>query len=470
MLCDGNVTCGLDDPNGTRSFGNIKLSSVDAIWRDLRYAERKQRLAEGRSCDGCSLHHVVQGAMPERASAPRRLIVEATVVCNIRCQNDACFKNNDPNEQTRTSNFLPLDVFKSLIDQTASGVEFMWFLNYGEPFLHPHAEDMIAYAKQKNPGMRIHSSTNGIPFARPGRAEKLARSGLDHMTFTIAGIDQPTYVRYHGRGSADAALDGLRRVCEAKRELGLSTPVVHWRYLLFHWNDSAETITKVKARAAEMGVDELRFYLTHIPAGGATRRLAFGSPDHHEIADLAAASHGMRPDDDGLFLREDQEHLGPYRWSAPTARVRLHAQGRFASLALSRPPQTPEASVVVTLPWSKFTTRVAGDGAWASMRIFVPRRYRRSQLVATLATSSWFPVDDDVPDIRCLGVMVAEGEVGGGNAIRFGALAVKVPHLREKVRKAERHLSARMRSLRARLAVRPHASEALAALTKKHRP
>ena len=165
VLCDGNVTCGLDDPNGTRSFGNIKLSSVNAIWRDLRYAERKQRLAEGRSCDGCSLHHVVEGAMPERVSAPRRLIVEATVVCNIRCQNDACFKNNDPSEQTRASRFLPLDVFKSLLDQTASGVEFMWFLNYGEPFLHPQAEDMIAYAKQKNPGMRVVSSTNGIPEA-----------------------------------------------------------------------------------------------------------------------------------------------------------------------------------------------------------------------------------------------------------------------------------------------------------------
>jgi hypothetical protein len=329
-----------------------------------------------------------------------------------------------------------MDVFKSLLDQTASGVEFMWFLNYGEPFLHPQAEDMIAYAKQKNPGMRVVSSTNGIPFARPGRAEKLVRSGVDHLTFTIAGIDQPTYVRYHGRGSASAALDGLRRVCAAKRELGVSTPVVQWRYLLFHWNDSAETIANVKALAAEMGVDELRFYLTHIPAGGATRRLAFGSPDHHEIADLAAASHGMRPDDDGLFLREDQEHLGPYRWSAPTARVRLDASGRFASLALSRPPETPEAKVVVTLPWTTFRTRVAGDGAWASMRIFVPRRYRHSRLVATLATSSWFPVDDDVPDIRCLGVMVAEGTVAGDRTIVIGARAIKVPRLHEKVRNA----------------------------------
>jgi hypothetical protein len=327
-----------------------------------------------------------------------------------------------------------MDVFKNLLDQTASGVEFMWFLNYGEPFLHPQAEDMIAYAKQKNPGMRIVSSTNGVPFARPGRAEKLVRSGVDHMTFTIAGIDQPTYVRYHGRGSADAALGGLRRVCEAKRELGFSTPVVQWRYLLFHWNDSAETIANVKALAAEMGVDELRFYLTHIPAGGATRRLAFGSPDHNEIADLADASHGMRPDDDGLFLREDQKHLGPYRWSAPTARVRLRARGRFASLALSRPPQTPAADVVVSLPWSTFTTRVAGDGAWTRTRIFVPRRYRRSKLVTTLATSAWFPVDDDVPDIRCLGVMVAEGEVAGEETFFFGARSIKVPHLRARAR------------------------------------
>jgi len=256
----------------------------------------------------------------------------------------------------------------------------------------------------------------------------------------------------------------------AKRELGLSTPVVQWRYLLFHWNDSAETIAEVKERAAEMGVDELRFYLTHIPAGGATRRLAFGSPDHHEIADLADASHGMRPDDDGLFLREEQEHLGPYRWSAPTARVRLRVQRRFASLALMRPSCTPDAGVVVTLPWSTFTTRVAGDGAWASLRIFVPRRYRGLQLVATLATSSWFPVDDDVPDIRCLGVMVAEGEVGGDEIIVFGARAMTVPHLRGMVRDAESRISARLRSVRARLAVRHHAAEALAALTNKHRP
>ena len=105
--------------------------------------------------------------MPERVSAPRRLIVEATVTCNLRCKNDACVKNNDPNEQTRASRFLPQDEFENLLDQTAAGVEFMWFLNYGEPFLHPQAEDMIAYAKQKNPAMRIASSTNGIPFARP---------------------------------------------------------------------------------------------------------------------------------------------------------------------------------------------------------------------------------------------------------------------------------------------------------------
>jgi hypothetical protein len=141
-------------------------------------------------------------------------------------------------------------------------------------------------------------------------------------------------------------------------------------------------------------------------------------------------------------------------------------QGRFASLALTRPPQTPEAGVVVTLPWGKFTTHVAGDGAWARMRIFVPRRYRRSQLVATLATSAWFPVDDDVPDIRCLGVMIAEEEVGGDKTFVFGARAMKVPHLR----KIECRIAARMRCLRARLAVRHHASAALAALTRKHRP
>src|SRR5262249_44405099 len=125
----------------------------------------------------------------------------------------------------------------------------------------------------------------------------------------------------------------------------------------------------------------------------------------------------------------------------------------------------------VTLPWTKFATCVPGDGAWASMRIFVPRRFRRSQqLVATLETSAWFPVDDDLPDIRCLGVMVAERQVGGDATIRIGARAIKVPRLRAQVREAERRLSALTRRVRARLAVRRHATAAIAALKKAHRP
>ena len=354
------------------------------------------------------------------------------MVCNIRCRNDACFKNNDPNEQTRASNFLPLDAFKSLLDQTASGVEFMWFLNYGEPFLHPQAEDMIAYAKQKNPAMRIASSTNGIPFARrtcrearPLRARSPDVHHRGHRSTDVRPLPRarmrPACARRHAAR------------CDAKRALGLSTPVVQWRYLLFHWNDSAETIAGVKALAAEMGVDELRFYLTHIPAGGATRRLAFGSADHHEIAELADASHGMRPDDDELFLRENQEQLG-----LPLERTNgSRATPRAGPLRLARaprPPDTPEADVVVNLPWSTFTTRVAGDGAWASMRIYVPRSHRRSQPVATLATSAWFPADDDLPDIRCLGVMVAEGEVAGYDTVVVGSRAMNDSPAREDAR------------------------------------
>ena len=136
-------------------------------------------------------------------------------------------------------------------------VWFTWSL--GEPFLHPQAEDMIAYAKHKNPSMRIVSSTNGIALRSPDTPEAGATLVSRHMTFTIAGIDQPTYVRYHGRGSAGAALE---RHASSTRGEACARPCRRPSCsgglpALSHWNDSAETIAKVKALAAEMGVDKL---------------------------------------------------------------------------------------------------------------------------------------------------------------------------------------------------------------------
>ena len=60
---------------------------------------------------------------------------------------------------------------------------------------------------------------------------------LSHRTISASNVvDYDS--RYHKAGSFEKAMLGLRRLVEEKRRVGRTKPIVHWRYLLFNWNDS----------------------------------------------------------------------------------------------------------------------------------------------------------------------------------------------------------------------------------------
>jgi hypothetical protein len=144
-----------------------------------------------------------------------------------------------------------------------------------------------------------------------------ASRGLDHIVFTIGGINQESYSRYHVGGRVDLALRGMRNLLEAKRELGLNKPVVHWRYLVFRWNDSEPRSKAALRLAKQCGVDELSLYLTHVPAGAASFRFSPGSPNfaryrkHIENA-LGYTRASPMPDENG-FLRTGAERRSARR-------------------------------------------------------------------------------------------------------------------------------------------------------------
>ena len=112
---DGNVTCGLDDPYGLRSFGNIQRQSVAEVWANPEYERVQRKLWEGHRCIDCDLAQRAGDAaseiMPARSPHPGSLVVETTVRCNLRCHQPACMPNNDRAIRTRDSDFLGLDEF-----------------------------------------------------------------------------------------------------------------------------------------------------------------------------------------------------------------------------------------------------------------------------------------------------------------------------------------------------------------------
>ena len=421
---DGNVSCGLDDPHAQRSFGNVKFSPIEEIFGNPEYLRLQDRLWNGHRCRDCALYRQVDADSepppPRRPSLPRALVVETTVNCNIRCPNPSCIPNNDQNAATRDSRSLSLETLAAIADQLEGVLETVHFYNYGEPFMHRQAEDMLLHLRQRCPDALIVTSTNGIPLSNPTRAEKVVLAAPDRVVFTIGGIKQDTYSRYHVAGKADQALAGLKNVCEAKRKHGQKYPATIWRYLVFHWNDSDAEIDAAITLAQEYGVDRFSLFLTDVPQGARSVKFSPGSPSYYKYADyihhddvgrLDQAYSCDLPNENGLFGIEEIPELGRARRTSSVSTLRrdgLSRRLRFSvstDRALSR-GQNHTCSFET--PWRTFEVPLT-YGKWRRVSIRIPPAFRGPNGFDVKLTTAdyWFPsAERNEADLRCLGFLV----------------------------------------------------------------
>jgi hypothetical protein len=177
---------------------------------------------------------------------------------------------------------LDFDLFTRVMDEAGPSLGRVDFFNYGEAFLHKRAVEMCEYVKATFPHVYLYTSTNGLAFTEEA-ARRLARSGIDEVTFSIDGASQETYERYRQRGRFDVAIANLRAMVDEKRKAGRDVPVINWRYILFTWNDGDEEMQRAREMAAGIGVDRLTWEITDHPEDSFSRRFVPGSPDHERI-------------------------------------------------------------------------------------------------------------------------------------------------------------------------------------------
>ena len=330
---------------------------------------------------------------------------------------------------------MPWPLFCKLMDEVAPHIEELYFYNYGEPFLHPKALDMLAYAKKLNPRITVTTSTNGILLSRAGKAERIVAEGLvDWICFTIAGVNQSTYIRYHKSGSFEKAFEAMRLVLEAKRRYGKTKPFVHWRYLLFNWNDSDDCIEEALRLKRLIGVDDFKFMLTASPIEGRSLRRAPGTPGFDAIREFLSYQDDYNPDpyaESGLYGLESNQELGAFRWSATKARFKLKSFNGGLNLRLARIAADlgPAQVVTLRLPWTEITANL-GSGTWSDNLIELPRDFYQAEVPIELEVDRPF-----VPmryiggtDNRSLGVMISmPGVMPAQNPFRNSAAAVSRP-------------------------------------------
>jgi hypothetical protein len=421
VLSDGTVTCGLDDPFKSRNHGNLNSATLQDILASDAIAQRRASLTSGIRCEGCALHEGAAGKHPALLAPsryPKRLVIEPTINCNIRCNNETCNIANAKDLVLRRGAFMSWELFCRLIDEVGPHLEELYFYNYGEPFLHPRALDMLAYARRINPRTLVSTSTNGILLARDGKAERIAAEGLvDFITFTIGGVDQETYARYHKAGSFEKAMLGMRRLLEERRRIGVARPIVHWRYLLFNWNDSDACLAQALRLSEEYGVDEFRYMLTGSPIEGRSLRRAPGTPGFAAIKPWLTFQEGYRVEpfaEAGLWGTERCAQNGLFSWTTSHARVAVTPRDGRVTLRLAGggPRERPASGITIHLPWGAAQYTVEAE-PWNEYEFLVPEQF----------TAASVPVEIDVEkpftprhhgswgDNRELGVMLSLTDV-----------------------------------------------------------
>lgn len=420
---DGNVTCGLDDPHSRRSFGNIYRQSLAEIWTNPEYETLQARLWEGRRCTECNLSQAVADdapdTLPARPERPTTLVVETTVRCNLRCDQPACKPNNDRDIKTRDSDFLELDAFASVMDDLEGSLSHVFFFNYGDPFVNVQAADMLEHIQRTNPQARVNTTTNGIPLSNLDRARKVVAAGaLDFIQFTISGVTQEAYGRYHVGGRLDLAMKGMANLLQARRELGVTTPRVQWRYLVFDWNDTEAEVEEALRLAEDYGVDEFRLHLTHVPLTAISTRFARGGPMFSRYRAHIDNAFGYTqhcppaPNDDGVYHLEGspEERV---RWTSWQARKTVRVRNGTARIAFmtNRPGSDVHTThVFVVTPWQRLKVPVAPDG-WHSISLIVPDATAETITVELFTLDDWNPTElTDGWDTRGLGVLMLEDD------------------------------------------------------------
>ncbi|MBU4267870.1 MAG: radical SAM protein [Acidobacteria bacterium] len=283
VLCDGKVVCGCADPKGERPLGHLRETNLIAIWRSAKVRQIRHELNAGFSgfCLDCGLKKNLKDGepvpqQPVNLEVLPRIFFEPTVVCNLNCFQAVCAPGAGL-VATRERKFFPREEFQLLLEEIGAGLIRLDFFNYGEPFVHPQALDMIEHVKKKYPHIYLYTSSNGLLLDEK-KITRLAESGIDEVTFSVDGADQRAYGRYRQGGDFGKLLKNMAALVREKRRLGREVPFINWRYILFKWNDSFWQMAKAKLLAKKIGVDRLTWEITDHPAGAASKKYRIDSP------------------------------------------------------------------------------------------------------------------------------------------------------------------------------------------------
>ena len=294
---DLTVSCNCQDYDGTGHLGDLRKNSFEEVFFGPVAQKFRDDLANNimpiPTCSRCGdLRRLKRGEQPPKPRLPHRgMLLENTVICNVDCV--GCAREGAAN--IRMKKTMPLEELSQMAGLAARlGMERIFYLNLGEPFLSPTICQELPLLRAKNPNAYIRVSTNGILLNTDAKRE--AALNLSDIQFSVHGISDAMCEKYMMRGSFKKAFDAMRQMAAFRDARGEKMPILEWKYLLFNWNDHPKTIQRVIEMATEIKVDLISFWPTHNPFYGISWRWHLGRFNHVGRESWKGREVILRPD------------------------------------------------------------------------------------------------------------------------------------------------------------------------------
>ena len=283
---DLTVSCTCQDYDGTGHLGDLRKQSFEEVFYGPVAQKFQKTLAQGKipipTCVRCGdFRRMAKGQKePAKPRLPYRgMLLENTVICNVDCI--GCARESAAN--IRAGKQMPLAELSQMADLAARlGMQQIFYLNLGEPFLSPNIGKELPLLREKNPDCRIVVSTNGVLLNTDAKRE--AALYLSHILFSVHGISNEMSEKYMLGGDFEKAYAAMRDMVAYRNARGRQQPILEWKYLLFNWNDHPEHIERAIEMAKAIGVDILSFWPTNNPFYGISWRYRLGLLNHVGVA------------------------------------------------------------------------------------------------------------------------------------------------------------------------------------------
>lgn len=183
-------------------------------------------------------------------SYPRRMVLELTSSCNIKC----IMCGRDEAEFGSTFfNMAYLKKLQPLLERTEEVTLFGW----GEPTVHPQFVEILEYVNRFP--VRKYFVTNGTKLGQ--LREAIFENAVDIMAVSLDGASSETNDRIRVGSNFDDIISSLKAIVDEKRRRGLNYPYINFVFTIMKSN--LHELPEMVRLTHRLGLEELKaVYLT----------------------------------------------------------------------------------------------------------------------------------------------------------------------------------------------------------------